>query len=63
MLANTIGCYKGILPETFSIQVDMRRIDFMSPFTNFATPLVEEGGRKGNMALCKVLVNKFPKIL
>ena len=35
----------------------------MSLFTNIPTPLVEEGGRKGNMALYKALVNKFPKIL
>ena len=34
----------------------------MSLFTSFPTPLVEEGGRKGNMALHKVLVNKFSKI-
>ena len=27
-LVNIVGCYKGELPETFSIQVDMRRVAF-----------------------------------
>ena len=35
----------------------------MSLFTSFPTPLVKKGGRKGNMALYKALVNNFHKIL
>ena len=42
-LVNTIDHYKGELPETFSIQVDLRMVGFMSLFTSFHTSLVEEG--------------------
>ena len=55
------GCYKGELPETFSIQVNMRRIVFMSIHQFFVS--FGGGGRKGNIALYKALMSNFCKIM
>ena len=44
-LVNAIGCYKGELPETFSIQVDMRRLVFYVCSPAFQASLVEVGGK------------------
>ena len=46
------------LPDTFSIQVNMRRVVFMSLYTSFSFLLVEEG-RKGNIGLYKALISNF----
>ena len=56
------GCFKGESPETFSIQVDMRRVAFYVSihqlFISFGG-----GGRKGIIALYKALVSNFCKIM
>ena len=55
------NCFRGELPETFSIQVNMRRVVFYVSihqlFISFGG-----GGRKANIVLYMALVSNFCKI-
>ena len=56
-----IGCYKGESSETFSIQVDMRRVVYVSIHQLFVS--FGRGGRKGKITLYKALVSNFCTIM